>query len=107
MHKSAFLLPRDRTGGRRGTVGWGGSQAMGAGPPSAWRRPGRRAKWRGGRGGPIPALTLCGDCLRRAVHGDGWWPAMVSGGSEQPREVEEGRCWGSLGRLRGGSGADL
>jgi hypothetical protein len=32
MHKSAFLLPRDRIGGGSGTVGWGGGgQAMGAG----------------------------------------------------------------------------
>jgi hypothetical protein len=43
-------------------------------------------------GGPIPALTSCGDSLQRAVHGDGWWPAMVSGGGELQREVEEGRC---------------
>jgi hypothetical protein len=33
MHKSALLLPRGRTGGGRGTVGWGGAgQAMGVGP---------------------------------------------------------------------------
>jgi hypothetical protein len=42
-----------------------------------------------------------------AVHRDGWWPAMVSGGGELQREVEEGRCWGGVGGVRGGSGADL
>jgi hypothetical protein len=30
---------------------------------------------------------------RSTAHGDGWWPAMVSGGGELQREVEEGRCW--------------
>jgi hypothetical protein len=34
--------------------------------------------------------TLCGDSLRRAVYGDGWWPAMVGGGGELQHEVEEG-----------------
>jgi hypothetical protein len=76
-------------------------------PHGAWQRPGRRGKWRGGQGGPVPALTSCGDGLRRVVHGDGWWPAMVSGGGELQCEVEEGRCWGSVGGVRGGSGADL
>jgi hypothetical protein len=85
----------------------GGGQAMGAGPPGAWRRPGRRRKRRGGREGPIPALTSCGDGLQGAVHGDGWWPAMVSGGGELQREVEEWRCWGGVGGVRGGSGANL
>jgi hypothetical protein len=42
--------------------------------------------------GLISALTSCGDGLRKDVHGDGWWPAMVSGGGELQREVEEGRC---------------
>jgi hypothetical protein len=32
---------------------------------------------------------------------------MVSGGSVLQREVEEGRCWGGLGAVRGGSEADL
>jgi hypothetical protein len=32
---------------------------------------------------------------------------MVSGGSELQREVGEGRCWGGVGGVRGGSGADL
>jgi hypothetical protein len=88
MHKSVFFLPRDRTGGERGTVG--GGPGHGRRPPGAWRRPGRRGKWRGGRGGPIPALTSCGVGLRRAVYGDGWWPVMVSGGGELQREVEGG-----------------
>jgi hypothetical protein len=80
---------------------------MGVGPPGAWQHPGRRGKWRGGRGGPIPALTSCGDGLRRAIHGDGWWPAMVSGSGELQREVEEGRCWGGVRGVRGGLGSDL
>jgi hypothetical protein len=29
---------------------------------------------------------------------------MVSGGGELQREVEEGRCWGGVGGVRGGSG---
>jgi hypothetical protein len=49
----------------------------------------------------------CGDGLQRAVHGDGWWPAMVSSGGELQREVEEGMCWGCVGRVRGGLGSDL
>jgi hypothetical protein len=57
--------------------------------------------------GPVPALTSCGDGLRRAVHGDGWWPAMVSGGGELQLEVEEGKCWGGVGGVRGGSSTDL
>jgi hypothetical protein len=32
---------------------------------------------------------------------------MVSGGGELQREVEEGRCWGGVGGVRGSSGADL
>jgi hypothetical protein len=32
---------------------------------------------------------------------------MVSGGGELQREVEEGRCWGGVGGVRGGSEADL
>jgi hypothetical protein len=73
----------------------------------AWQHLGRRGKWRGGRGGLIPALTSCGDGPQRAVHRDGWWLAMVSGGGELQREVEEGRCWDGVGGVRGGSGADL
>jgi hypothetical protein len=44
--------------------------------------------------------------LQRAVHGDGWWPAMVSGSDELQREAE-GRCWGGVGGVRGGLGSDL
>jgi hypothetical protein len=80
---------------------------MGVGPPGAWQRPGRREKRRGGRWGPIPGLTSCRDGLRRAVHGDGWWPAMVSSGGELQHEVEEGRCWGGVGGVRGSLGSDL
>jgi hypothetical protein len=32
---------------------------------------------------------------------------MVSGGGELQHEVEEGRCWGGVGGVRGCSGADL
>jgi hypothetical protein len=32
---------------------------------------------------------------------------MVSGGAELQREVEEERCWGGVGRVRGGLGSDL
>jgi hypothetical protein len=58
----------------------------------------------GSRFRPSPHV---GDGLRRAVHGDGWWPAMVSGGVELQCEVEEGRCWGGVGGVRCGLGADL
>jgi hypothetical protein len=42
-----------------------------------------------------------------AVHGDGWWAAMVSSGGELQCEVEEERCWGGVGGVRGGLGSDL
>jgi hypothetical protein len=32
---------------------------------------------------------------------------MVSGGGKLQREVEEGRCWGGVGGVRGGLGSDL
>jgi hypothetical protein len=32
---------------------------------------------------------------------------MMSGGSELQREVEEGRCWGGVGGVRGGLESDL
>jgi hypothetical protein len=32
---------------------------------------------------------------------------MVSGGGKLQREVEEGMCWGGVGGVRGGLGADL
>jgi hypothetical protein len=87
-------------------IGWGGGQAMGAGPlvmatPVEEGKTERRP--RGSDSGP----HLVRRRLRRAVHGDGWWPAIVSGGGELQREVEEGRCWGSVGGVRGGSEADL
>jgi hypothetical protein len=91
----------------RGTVEWQGGQAMGAGPLVHGNCSGRREKRRGGRGGLIPVITSCGDGLRRAVHGDGWWLAMVSGGGELQHEVEEGRCWGGVGGVRGSLGSDL
>jgi hypothetical protein len=41
---------------------------------------GDRGKWRGGRGLPIPALTLVGDVLWRRLCGDERAAAEVSGG---------------------------
>jgi hypothetical protein len=61
----------------------------------------------GGENGEEAEGVRFQDGLRRGVHGDGWWPAMVSGGGELQREVEEGRCWGGVGGVRGGSGANL
>jgi hypothetical protein len=42
---------------------------------------GDRGKRRGGRGLPIPALTLVGDDLWRWLRGEEWAAAEVSGGS--------------------------
>jgi hypothetical protein len=86
-----FFFPETEQEGE-GNGRMGGRPGHGRRSPGAWQRPGRRGKWRGDRGGPIPAITSCGDGLRRAVHGDGWWLAMVSGDGELQREVEEGRC---------------
>jgi hypothetical protein len=80
---------------------------MGAGPLVHGNGRGGGENGDEAKGGPILAITSCGDSLRRAVHGDGWWLAMVSGGGKLQREVEEGRCWGGMGGVRGDLGSDL
>jgi hypothetical protein len=67
--------------------------------PRPWGQSGGRAKRRGGRGQPIPLLTLVGDVLWREIDGGGWSVTGATwngdGGSSGEREVP-GRCGARL-----------